>query len=136
MTGSYAALDRLFGAAADGRLDALCDQHHVRLLGAFGSVIDRDHPSPRDLDLAVAFAPGGGADVVSLWSALSELCGPVELDLMDLRHARPVARAHGLAGLPLYERTAGEFAREQMAASLERMDTAWLRSINLELLAS
>jgi len=38
-TDPRAALRRLQLAAADGRLDALCERHAVRILTVFGSVV-------------------------------------------------------------------------------------------------
>lgn len=38
-------------------------------------------------------------------------------------------------GIPLYERTAGRFAIEQMAALAERRDTEHLRPLDLALMA-
>jgi predicted nucleotidyltransferase len=130
------ALARLVDAAADGRLDALCERRGVRVMGAFGSAVDPHVHDPHDLDIALAFEPGSARDLLAVWDDLRRLCGFDDLDLLDLDHARPVARANGLVGLPLYERRKGEYAREQMAAVLERMDTEWLRRIELELLAS
>lgn len=69
-------------------------------------------------------------DVIALWSDLQDLCGPVELDIMNLDRARPVGRANGLAGMPLYERHPGEFARAQTVALTERMDTRWRRRLD------
>jgi Polymerase beta, Nucleotidyltransferase len=135
MAEAHDALARLVEAATDGRLDGLCERHRVRIMCAFGSAAQPGIADLRDLDLAVAFEAGDG-DILALWNDLYELCGPVELDLLDLDRARPVARANGLVGVPLYERRPGELAREQTAAMLERMDTAWLRRLDLELLAS
>lgn len=136
MPDAHDALAHLVEAAVDGRLDELCERHGVRIMCAFGSAAQPDVSHPRDLDIAIAFEPGGEGDVLALWNDLYELSGPVELDLMDLDRARPVARANGLVGVPLYERRPGELAREQTAAILERMDTAWLRGMDLALLAS
>lgn len=139
MADAHDALARLVEATGDGRLDELCERRCVRIMCAFGSAAEPDVPDPHDLDIAVAFEPGGDGDILALWNDLSELSGPGEfdlLDLMDLDRARPVARANGLVGVPLYERRPGELAREQTAAILERMDTAWLRRMDLALLAS
>lgn len=47
-----------------------------------------------------------------------------------------MARERALVGgEPLVEQTAGSFARAQLAAIMERMDTAWLRRLDLELMA-
>ncbi|MGH8908357.1 MAG: hypothetical protein ACRD0K_18065 [Egibacteraceae bacterium] len=135
MATAHDALARLVEAADDGRLDALCERRHVRIMCAFGSATEPDIPDPHDLDVAIAFEPGSGGDVLALWNELYELCGPVELDLMDLDRARPVARANGLVGVPLYERRRGEFARAQTLALAKRMDTRWLRLLDRRLRA-
>lgn len=134
MVNPRVALERLVEAAESGRLDALCERHDVRLMGVFGSATEPDVPDPHDLDIAAAFESGHRGDVIAVWSALQDLCGPVELDVMDLDRARPVARANGLVGVPLYERRPGEFARAQTVALTERMacasDTRWLRRLD------
>lgn len=128
-----AALVRLREAAMAGELDDLCARHGVRLLVAFGSAA---HPAGRpagDLDLAVAFDRDSPGDVVALIDDLSTVAQTGAVDVMDLDRAGPVARERALVGtVPLFEREPGEFARAQMAAMLERMDTAWLRRLDLE----
>jgi predicted nucleotidyltransferase len=137
VTSPREALRRLEHAAADGQLDALCARHAVAVMGAFGSATRQDGTEPGDLDVAVAFLAGSDRDLVTLWDELSALSGAGDrLDLLDLDAAGPVARSHGLVGVPLYEAEPGMFARRQIAASLERMDTEWLRRIELELLGS
>lgn len=70
---------------------------------------------------------------IGLLDDLADLAATGALDLMDLDRAGPVARERALVGcVPLYEREAGGFARRQMAAMLERMDTDWLRRLDLE----
>jgi predicted nucleotidyltransferase len=131
------ALTRLLEAAGDGRLDTTCERHGVAVLGAFGSATHPGPGEPRDLDLAVSFLPSGRGDLLGLWDELAGLSGAGDrLDLLDLDSAGPVARSHGLVGVPLYEAESGLFARRQIAAVLERMDTEWLRRLELELLAS
>ncbi len=36
---------------------------------------------------------------------------------------------------PLYERSPGDFANAQIAAIMERLDTDWLRRLDLELMS-
>ncbi len=59
------------------------------------------------------------------------------MDVVDLAAAGPVlrARALGPTGEPLYESTSGLYATAQMAALTEAMEIAWLRRLDLELLA-
>jgi predicted nucleotidyltransferase len=129
------ALDRLRSAAASGQLDRMCEQLGIRLLTVFGSAIDEDRlREPEDLDVAVLLAEG--TDVVDVVNGLLDLVRCDALDVMDLGRAGVVARAAGLGVCePLYEDDSGLFANRQMAALAERMDTAWLRRLDLELMA-
>jgi predicted nucleotidyltransferase len=129
----HQALERL--RRASGALDDLCQRHAVRLLVAFGSAT-RPEAEPADLDIAVAFERGTSGDALSLLSDLVDLTESDRLDIMDLGSAGAVARERALVGcVPLFERQRGEFARSQMAAISESLDTAWLRQLELELLA-
>lgn len=130
------ALGVLQAAAADGRLDALCERHAVRLLTVFGSAV-RDRGEPRDLDVAVRFEPGHRSDVLAFVNDLADLTGSDDVDLLDLGRAGPVARERGLVGcLALYESTAGAYATAQMAAVGERMSSDWLLERDLETMRS
>lgn len=131
-----AALARLRRATETGELDRLCERYNVRLLSAFGSTVG-DAPEPRDLDIAVAFDRRKRPDVLGFLDELMELCGTDAVDLMVLDHADPVARERGLVRvIPLYEAERGAYAEMQMAAMLDRMDTAWLRRLDLEAMRS
>jgi predicted nucleotidyltransferase len=128
------ALDRLRSAAKTGELGAVCRRYGVALLVAFGSAVRRG-TAPRDLDLAVRFS-GDTPDMLSFLDELTSLAGTSQLDLMDLGRAGPVAREQALVGgEPLVEEAPDLFDRAQLAAIMERMDTAWLRRIDLELMA-
>ena len=130
------ALRRLQLAAGDGRLDALCERHSVRILTVFGSVV-RPGGAPRDLDVAVGLEPGAAGDLLALIDDLSGLTGSEGIDVMVLHRAGPVARERALVGcLALYESEPGAYATAQMAAVGERMDTDWLRALDLETLRS
>lgn len=121
-------------AAADGRLDAVCERHGVVVLGAHGSAVVGDRPA-RDLDLAVLLRRDAPLRTfLDLGAALSGLGGG-DVDLMDLRRAAPVARTQGLSGEPLYEDRSGRFAELAIAAWSERLDTSWLRRLEREVLA-
>lgn len=128
------AAARLRDAAETGELDELCRCHGVDLLALFGSAVRAD-TAPADLDIAyrsyrAEFSP------LALLDDLSRLTGTSLIDLLDLRRAGPVARERALVGaLPLYEATPGLYARAQMAAIGERMDTAWLRRLDIDLMA-
>ena len=130
------ALAVLREAAQDGRLDALCEAHDVRVLTVFGSAL-RATGSACDLDVAVRFEWGHAGDLLALIDALTVLTGTDLLDVMVLDRAGPVARERALVGcLPLYESSPGACAREQVAAVGERMDTAWLRALDLATMRS
>lgn len=131
------AFQRLRDLAASGDLERFCQERNVRLLVTFGSVLDpeRAHQA-RDLDLAVSWVPDSPRDLFGLIVDLMELLGLSAVDVMDLDRAGAVAREQALAyGIPLVETEPGLFARMQMAAVAERMDTAWLRRLRLEALA-
>jgi predicted nucleotidyltransferase len=128
-------LARLRAAAASGELGDLCTRRGIRLLVAFGSAV-RGRVPPRDLDVAVAFEPGADRDVIGLTNDLVSLVGTSAVDVMMLDRAGAVARERALVGtVPLFEGEPGVFAGAQIAAMLERMDTAWLRRLDLETMA-
>ncbi|MGH3747382.1 MAG: hypothetical protein ACRDT8_08310 [Micromonosporaceae bacterium] len=105
------------------------------MLVVFGSVLHPSGSSPQDVDLAVRWL-SGDHDTLGFLDQLSEVASTSRLDLMDLASAGPVARERALVGgEPLVEESAGAFAQAQLAAIMERMDTAWLRRLDLELLA-
>jgi predicted nucleotidyltransferase len=129
------ALDRLRLASASTELARVCEHLGIRLLVVFGSAIHEERlREPEDLDVAVLLAEG--ADLVDVVNGLLDLVRCDALDVMDLSRAGVVARAAALGVCePLYEDEPGLFANRQMAALAERMDTAWLRLLDLELMA-
>lgn len=129
------ALDRLREAATTGTLRTLCRDHAVSLLVVFGSAIDHAVSAPRDLDVAARFDPYRADRVLTFLDALAELAGTGAVDLMVLNTAGPVAREQALVyGEPLYEAMPNAHASAQMAASMERMDTDFLRRAELDIL--
>jgi len=129
------SLDRLRAAAGDGRLDGLARRHGITLLTVFGSAL-RTPERARDLDVAVSL-PAGAHGLLALIGELAELTGSDDVDLLVLDGAPPTARFAGLVGAqPLYEESPGLFARTQMAAALEFYETAWLRDLDLQRMAS
>ncbi|HEY6421714.1 MAG TPA: hypothetical protein VIY28_00420 [Pseudonocardiaceae bacterium] len=67
---------------------------------------------------------------------LEDLVDSDRVDLLDVDRAGAVARQHALVpGDPLYEYRSGEFARQQMRASGQRLGTEWMRRLDLELMA-
>jgi hypothetical protein len=74
--------------------------------------------------------------MLGLLDELSSIAGTSRLDLMDLRVAGPVARERALLRpVRLFEANQGTLTRMQMAAITERMDTEWLRRLDLMLMA-
>ncbi len=89
--------------------------------------------TPADTSVTVSQAQ---RDVLSLLDALARATGSDQLDLMVLDSAGPVARERALVGcLVLSESSQGDYAPAQIAATMERLDTAWLRALDLELMA-
>ena len=139
MSTPHDALTRLRSMAEVGDLDPFCTAHGIDLLVAFGSALDADPiRPPDDLDIAVLATgtPGGAWGWPSMVGELAELLAFDAIDVMDLRRANPLARAEALTRcLPLYESRVGLFAEQQTAAITERIETGWLRSLDLDSLA-
>ncbi|HZI98642.1 MAG TPA: nucleotidyltransferase domain-containing protein [Actinomycetales bacterium] len=130
------AARRLRRAAAEGELEALCRRHDVSLLVLFGSA-RTEHPTARDVDIAVRFDPYRPESVLPLAEAVAELADSSVVDLMVLNTAGPVAREQALVfGEALYMSEPDLFAEAQIAAVMERLDTDHLRRQELELLQS
>lgn len=136
MSRPRAALEVLREAAADGRLDAVCATHGVRLLTVFGSAVQPETDDPEDLDVAVLFSSDDSSAVPAFLDALMVLTGCSDIDLMDLGRAGPVAREAALTRCdPLFESEEFLFAHHQLRAIQDRLDTDWLREIELRRLA-
>lgn len=134
-----AAVSQLRATADDGRLEALCVRVGVTFFALFGSAA-RPDGEPRDVDVAVSTRSGRlrpPLDGIALLQALFEMTGFEGFDVLDLDRAGVVAREQALVyGFPLYERVDGTYARLQMAAMGEWMDTDWMRRQELQLLAN
>lgn len=129
------AFQRLRDAAADGRLEAIVHARELTLVTVFGSVVD-DPANARDIDIAVMPRRGTSLDILAVINDFLWLTGSDDVDLMDLGRAGPVARQHALTyAEPLYESKPGEFARAQLQATMERMDTEWFRELGIRLMA-
>jgi predicted nucleotidyltransferase len=127
-------LARLRASAETGELDALCRRHRIRVLTVFGSAA-RDDPAARDLDVGVLLEPKTKIDYLPLIRDL-ELLTEADVDVVHLNGAGPVLRERALVGsVVLDESEPGAWASASTAAVLERMDTEWLRRLDLELLA-
>lgn len=129
------ALARLRAAADDGGLEEITRRHGVLLLTIFGSAV-RNPATARDLDVAVSLSHGSRV-LLALVEDLADLTHSDDVDLLVLDGASPTARFNGLLGAePLYEAEPGLFTRTQMAAALEFYETAWLRDLDLQRMAS
>lgn len=107
----------------------------MRVLTVFGST-HRGEPDPRDLDVGVLFEPGAEGDALRLAAGLAELAA-TDVDLGVVDHAAAVFRERALAqATPVWEATPGAWIEASVAATLERMDTSWLRRADLERRAS
>lgn len=133
MSTPSSALQRLREESA--QLNVLCDEYAVILLTAFGSVL-RPEAEPHDLDLGVLFEYAGEHDALGLRDDLVALAGYEGIDLVVLNGAGPVIRERALVGAEvLHEARKSVHANAAVAATMERMDTAWLRDLALEELA-
>ena len=134
MNAPLEGLVRLRRLADSGALEPLCERHGIAVLTVFGSTA-RGEPAPRDLDIALLLGPGGRPDYLPLIADLQSAAG-TDLDLVVLNGAGPVLREQALVGaVLLHEFEPATWIREATAAALLRMDTAWMRRIDLELLA-
>lgn len=133
-TTARTAAGRLMAAEAGDALAALCEIEGIELLVLFGSAA-REESDPADVDLAVRFANGVEGDTLSVLARLYEVTGYENVDLLDLRRAGPLARDRALSGgRLLYQAAPGLFANAQIAAMMERLETAELRRVELDLL--
>jgi predicted nucleotidyltransferase len=122
-------------SAVDGRLDRLAEEQELSLIVLFGSAVT--DVEPRDVDIAVLPRTPQGFDRARCTVAFIDLLHTDEVDLLDLSTAGVLARARALgAGEPLYEDTAGEYARQQLRAVPLAMELGWLTDLELELLAA
>lgn len=129
------ALTDLRAAAQDGRLDRLCSTADLDLVVVFGSALD--DADARDLDVAVLPHDPSTFDVVSCTTAFIDLLHLDAVDVTDLSRAGVLVRSRALGdGEPLFEASAGVFAREQMRAVPLAMESGWLTELELDLLAS
>lgn len=120
------------GEASD--LDEVCRRNGVRILTVFGST-GRGEPSPRDLDVGVAFESGTEPDLLGLASDLYGITG-VEVDLGVVDGASPLFRDRALMhAVPVWESRPCEWINTAVEAHLTALDTAWLRQLELERLA-
>jgi hypothetical protein len=93
-------------------------------------------PTPQDgLAALEAAAESGRLNELAIIGDLMNLTG-TDVDFVHLNRGGPVIRERALVGsIPLYESQPGALASAQIAAVLERMDTDWMRRLDLELMA-
>lgn len=124
----------LTAAAGSGQLDDLARRLGIRVLTVFGST-GRGEAHPRDLDVGVLFERDARQDVLAVLAELEDLAGrEVDLGVIDSGSALFRDRALG-HGTLIWEAERGAFVRAAAEAAVERMDTAWLRRLNLEAMA-
>ncbi len=101
---------------------------------AFGSAA-REDPNARDLDIGIMFEPGATVDWMALLGDLDALTD-ADVDVAHLNRGGPLIRERALVGsVALYESEPGALARAAELAMVERMDTDWLRRLDMELMA-
>ncbi len=128
-----AALEQLRDRS--GEVAGSCKRRAAILLTCFGSTT-RPGSDPHDLDLGVLFEYGGPRDVLGLLDDLTVLTRYDGIDLTVLNDAGPVICEHALVGVEvLFEARRSVHAESALAATMERLDTAWLRRLTLETLA-
>ncbi len=132
------AFSQLVELERTGALADICRRIGIRLLVVFGSVVDPERAAgARDLDVAVLLDDQAEADLVTVTNLLVDLVHIDEVDVLDLGRAGPVAQEQALVGTaPLYEDEPGLYAAMRDRAMVRRMDTEWLRRLDLELMAS
>lgn len=132
--GPVAGLRRLQALADAGDLDKLCERHGIAVLTVFGSTAHgTEHP--RDLDIGVLLEHDRKPDYLPLIRDLQN-ASEGDIDVVVLNGAGPVIRERALVGaVALYESQPGGWLQAATTAALERMDTAWMRRLDLDLLA-
>jgi predicted nucleotidyltransferase len=104
------------------------------VLTVFGSAA-RGEPGARDLDIGVLLEPGATVDYLGLIRDLDRIT-EADIDVVLLDAGGPVIRERALVGSVVLDESApGDWASAATAATLERIDTEWLRRLDLELLA-
>lgn len=129
------SLLRLREIVDSGELAAAVAALGVDLVVLHGSALRAGEPA--DVDVAVAFDPGGSErpflDVVN---ALGRLVPGDHLDVLPLDTAGPVARHRALATAEvLYLGRPGAYADRQMAAFKEFLETERFRRLDIALMS-
>lgn len=135
---AMAAVRRLRVAAANGSLDEVARRHGVSVLAGFGSAVtgDAPHGEPRDVDVAVAFRDRPADAGLGLIGDLVALAASGTVDVVFLDGADVVLVEEALAtGEIWFEDVEGEAAQRHLRAALLRMDSDWLRRLDLAVMA-
>lgn len=133
------ALHRLVNAAQCQEFQDVLRSLDVQVLTAFGSAAllfegREGRPSfANNLDIGVLFRDQ--SRLFELINVLVSVAGYDQLDIAVIDREHPVLDAEAMCGLPIFEDSPGRYAREQMAAFGRRRDTAYLRQLDLELMA-
>lgn len=125
-TGSIPSIEELRRVAATVGRQTSC-----RLLVLFGSAARQGAPAPQDLDLAAL--ADGKLDPVELTNRLIRALGVQAIDVADLSHADPLLMMLVVRdGVPLYERSSGEFDRFASLAVRRYADTRKFRAMEAQ----
>lgn len=133
------AVARLVEAADSPEFQARMRGFGVNVLTVFGSAAPRFEGRVKnalpanDLDIGVMFAdPTRLLELIDVLVSIAQY-DRIDVAIIDRQH--PVLDSEALCGIPLYEDVPGRYANEQMAALAHRRDTAFLRELDLALMA-
>ena len=130
------ALLRLEDAVARGELAETCRDFDVEIVTLFGSAATGPKGiEPRDIDLAVGFAPGVQRDFLGVVNALGALVPGDHVDVMDLDRAGPVAQKAAMLGSRvLYAAHPSAATEREIRAYMAYEVTRRLREMQTEML--
>jgi predicted nucleotidyltransferase len=92
MTASTIDLDRVLPAMDRGDLRQVCEQHHIRRLSLFGSVLAGTARPDSDLDLLVELEPGQAPGLMAIATMEAGLSRPFGGRRVDLRTPADLSR--------------------------------------------
>ncbi len=105
---------------------AIAQANAVRLVVLFGSSCRHESRPPEDLD--IGFLGDAPLDLLDLTNQLIRRLGIQNVDVVDLGRAEPLLLALAARdGVPLYERSPGEFSRFVSLAARRFADTRKFR---------
>ncbi|MDO5629017.1 MAG: hypothetical protein Q4G43_11910 [Mobilicoccus sp.] len=127
------ALGRLNHAVESGALAQTCRRFDVEIVTLFGSAVSS--AAPRDIDIAIGFAPGSPRDILGVIDAVNGLVPGDHLDVMDLDRAGPVAqKAAMFTSRVLFAAHPSVTTEREIRAYMTYEDTRWLRDLQTEML--